>query len=301
MSEAEKDAEIARLRQLTVHQSELLEDLARRTWHRILDGHYLDIPQGETTITDYHLLEIARGDFPNIEIMKTSSRKEARQGTDWEWLVGLPSGGWIRYAIQAKRLYPKGVYHKLRHKVGTRRQVDILINYAKKKNAVSLYCFYNAINESSAEKYWKCCSMPFQPEQLGCTLVHAKDIQAFLSISAPRTFEEICSRYKVLPWRCLVCCPRILSQCRGDLQGKSGEAPFFPMPKVHNERPKEFVPVDDIGDDTEAYRVIARHPLIRKSRKRFFDGVPSAIPSFSPRYRAVIGISESSRETSARE
>jgi hypothetical protein len=190
MSEAEKDVEIARLKQLlrrashppSAHPSELLEDLARRTWHRILDGHFWDIRQGETTISDYLLLEIARAKSPSIEIIKTSIRKEANQGTDWEWWVGSPRRGWIRYAIQAKRLgFPSGRYETLRHKVdSTSFQVDILINYAKDNNAVPLYCFYNAINKSFPKQYWHCCSNPFELEQLGCTLARAEDIQAFL-------------------------------------------------------------------------------------------------------------------------
>jgi hypothetical protein len=84
--------------------SELLEELARNTWHRIVDGHRLRIRQGETTITDYLLLEIERANSPRIKSIKTSIRKEANQGTDWEWWVGSSSEGWIQYAIQAKRV-----------------------------------------------------------------------------------------------------------------------------------------------------------------------------------------------------
>jgi hypothetical protein len=178
MSEAEKDAEIA---------SELLENLAWRTWHRILDGHRWGIRQGETTITDYHLLEIARANSPSIKIIKTSIKKEASQGTDWEWWVGSPRQGWICYAIQAKLLgFTSGRYDTY-----SSLQADILINYAKNHDAVPLYCFYNAANKSIPEGYWQCCSMPFQPKQFGCTIASAQDVQAFVLKRGRRKFEEI--------------------------------------------------------------------------------------------------------------
>jgi hypothetical protein len=228
------------------HPSKLLEDLARRTWRRIVDGHHLCIRQSETTITDYLLLEIERNGSPRIRTIQTSIKKEANQGTDWEWWVGSSSQGWIQYVIQAKRVrFPSGRYDGLKYKVRSIPQIDILINHAKKENAVPLYCLYNAIDESSLKRYWQCCNMSYKLKQFGCTMAHAQDVKQFLSEGGRGEFEDIHKNLTVRPWRCLVSCPRILCQypgvsCPGESQHVSNVPPLFSAPKVHKELPEEI-------------------------------------------------------------
>jgi hypothetical protein len=309
MTEAEKDAEIARLKQLLerairpqppAHPSELLENLARRTWHRIQDGRRWHIRQGETAISDYLLLEIARAGFPSIKIIKTSPTKETLQGTDWEWWVGSRRCGWIHYAMQAKRLcFPSDRYDALGHKVDLYNalgdkvdsclQVDTLIKYAKDHDAIPLYCLYNATIEPPPERYWH-CNLPFELEQLGCTVAPAEAVKAFLSKRGQRTFQAVHNDLGV-PWRCLVGCPSILhSYLKGEVRLP------FPAPNdvaiVHPTLPSnveaafEMVEAEALPINVEAAFETGN------SDEQFFLGNHSYFPS----YQAIIDIFETARE-----
>jgi hypothetical protein len=293
MSESEKDAEIARLKQLlkegryppSAHPSELLEDLARQTWHRIQDGHRLQIRQGETAISDYLLLQIARAQFPNIKIIKTSPTKEASQGTDWEWWVGSRRRGWIRYAMQAKRLlFPDNCYDALGHKVNSLPQIDILIEYAQANNAVPLYCLYNATGEQHLNRYWH-CNLPFELEQLGCTVAPALAVKTCLSKRGQRTFRAVHNSPGVLPWRCLVGCPKILSSYPADSKG-TAQVPLSLAPNgfaiVHPTLPRNM---EDAFQKGEADNF--------NFDEEFFRGNPS----YFPLYLVTIDIFETERES----
>ena len=86
---------------------------------------------GRSGADDYLLLELARARHPGLAILETPIDREPGQGTDWEWLIGSPSLGWLRYAVQAKRVdYPGGRYSALGHTVDGTAQVDILLSYA---------------------------------------------------------------------------------------------------------------------------------------------------------------------------
>jgi hypothetical protein len=86
----------------------------------------------------------------------------------------------------------------------------------------------------------------------------AQGLREFLSKGGRQKFEDIHKNLKVLPWHCLVSCPRILSQypgvsSHGDSQDhhvcaemvrfparESNVPPFFSAPKVHKELPEEI-------------------------------------------------------------
>lgn len=187
---------------------EVMEYLADEVWQRIADGERLGISQGETSITDHLLLEIARLGDPRFKVMKTSIIKEAEQGTDWEWWVGSPSAGWLRYAIQAKRFnLQTGTYDKLNHTIGKNhgRQLDVLKNYASKNNAIPAYCLYNHATEADYGPFWHCGVTPPEPTQLGCTISGLPQVEAALNGRGQRTFKSF-HQNGAFPWRCLVGC-----------------------------------------------------------------------------------------------
>ncbi len=71
---------------------------------------------------------------------------ESVKGTDWEWWIGNRTHGYLRYAVQAKKLDAKtNRYSSLNHKVGvgskTLFQHDILEKYAHVNQAIPLYAF----------------------------------------------------------------------------------------------------------------------------------------------------------------
>jgi len=124
------------------------EEITRKIWTDIKLSQQYGIILGEETITDSILLELARQNFFNIRILQTQKPKEAIQGTDWEWFVGSYKYGWIRYAIQAKKLNLTTLgYGNLNHKIGKAPnddyQINILRKFSKANGAVPLYHFYN--------------------------------------------------------------------------------------------------------------------------------------------------------------
>jgi hypothetical protein len=260
--------------------AELLEDLSRQTWDRIRDGHSLSIRQGESAITDTLLLEIARASLPSMKILKTSQAEECSKGTDWEWWVGSRRHGWLRYAIQAKKIFfPRDTYQMLGHKVGSRLQVDVLLDYATANQAVALYCLYNATDAPDVDRYWH-CTLKFERKQLGCTLAPAETIKRCLSMRGKRTFKGVHSDLRVLPWRCIVKCPAILDAYsrRSSNASKKVRLPFLnenELATIHPSLPTGLEGAMETG-------------RVDKLDEEFFRGNPE----YFPRYLAIIDVTE---------
>ena len=148
----------------------LLERLAEDTWERVRDGNALGIRLGETGLTDLLLLEIKRTNPLHLRVFKTPHHLEPRQGTDWEWWIGSNPTGWLRYAVQAKKLYLRShTYQSLGHTIGGVRQLDVLDAFANANNAIPIYCFYNYADWVNLATCWQ-CNLPLEAPQLGCTI-----------------------------------------------------------------------------------------------------------------------------------
>ena len=193
----------------------ILEDAALFTWDSIRDSIDLDISQGEETITDNILLNIARKKTGNVKIIKTPKNLESKKGTDWEWWIGNDALGWIRYAIQAKKLYPNNnKYQALKHLVGKvpdqNLQHEVLELYSTVNNAVPLYAFYNYIDLLSYEESWN-CPLDLQKEQLGITVTTLSNVKNAIKSRGKKSFLEIHKLEETIPIRCLAQCPNIMS------------------------------------------------------------------------------------------
>lgn len=186
----------------------VLEGLALDTWERLRDSQDLQIRFGEETITDLVLLELKRSRVPGIEVLQTNKAAESTQGTDWEWWIGSATAGWLRFAVQAKKLGLETMrYDALGHKVGKDRQIDLLLKFAATNRAIPLYCFFNFVSPVEGQKGWRCCES-FNVPQLGCTLAPAAIVKKAIVNHGCRTFEWIHSHPAALPWRCIAKCAR---------------------------------------------------------------------------------------------
>ena len=117
-----------------------LECIAEDTWNLLEYAHGHRSPLSEDTITEINLLRLKSAQLPGMKIRRVPSRQEeARTGIDWEWWIGTDGFGWLRYAVQAKKLYADGRYRCLKHPVHGRQQMDILADYSNIKNAIPLY------------------------------------------------------------------------------------------------------------------------------------------------------------------
>lgn len=185
-----------------------LEELAVDTWERLRDARALGIRFGEETITDLVLLEMKRKHSARSYIAQTPLHKEKTQGTDWEWWIGSDRVGWIRYAVQAKRLNKDLRYGSITHKVNGTKQIDLLERYAKKHRALPLYCLYNYSGIGIDNSAWN-CSLPYKKYQLACTITSIGVARHAIDNWGEKTFAKIHANQNTLPWRCLIACPRI--------------------------------------------------------------------------------------------
>ena len=227
----------------------LLEGLARDTWERVRDGHALGIHLGETGLTDLLLLEIKRRRPPNLQVFKTPHNLESSQGTDWEWWIGSPQIGWLRYAVQAKKLYLHSrTYQALGHKVAGVRQVDILDTFANANRAIPIYCFYNYADWVNLATCWQ-CNLPRDDAQLGCTITPSFIVRNALAGRRTRSFESIHSSPQTIPWRCLLKCPVLrLLYSPGTVQGHAAAVGQFGQ-EVHvfDALPPTFAQASELG------------------------------------------------------
>jgi len=190
-----------------------LEVVANHTWRTLRDARTFQISQGEETLTDNLLLYLLRQRLPRLHLIKTPKNKEAMMGTDWEWWIGSRKRGFIRYAIQAKKLDPETHrYQKLRHEVQTPRgkefQHSILKRYAAANAAVPLYAFYNYLDLPDFEPYWH-CQLPLDIEQIGITVTPLANVEHAIAIRGHRSFENLHSQLDTIPLRCLAICPHL--------------------------------------------------------------------------------------------
>lgn len=187
----------------------ILEALARETWNRLHDASDLSIRFGEETITDLLLLDLRRRKPLLAEIVQTSKSKESISGTDFEWWLGSDRIGWIRFAVQAKKLDFKSMRYVFTHKVNGILQIDLLERYAKANGATPIYCLYNRPTDLDEAKHWHCCQTPFERDQMGCTITPSSVVRKTLSIRGSKNFDYIHKNRRSVPWRCLALCPKV--------------------------------------------------------------------------------------------
>ena len=136
------------------------ELISEDTWHRLQQSWSLGIRLGEETLTDLLLLDLARDAPWGLQLSQTTKSQEAHRGTDLEILVSTKSGGFVGFAIQAKKLYPTkytddgGIYKNLNSKVGNTdlRQIDVLERYSQRVGAIPFYLLYNFVDEYGLAK-----------------------------------------------------------------------------------------------------------------------------------------------------
>lgn len=208
----------------------LFEKVASDTWGRLKASSELGVSQNETTITDIILLDIKAAKSPFLHLVKTPQNLEPIEGTDWEWWIGADKVGWLRYAVQAKKINLSSfrydeldhkVERKVNGKVNKKLQLDILRDYASVNKALGIYCFYNYVNTIQQNQHWH-CNLRFDSTQLGCSIATLSTVSNALNTRGGRNFDSIHSEISTRPFRCLVTCPMILSVYAGATRFPAG-------------------------------------------------------------------------------
>jgi len=128
--------------------NEILKLISLRIWAKI---EFAKTRKGlkifETSVTQdilqFMMLAASQSKF-DIKLFEAKSEKT--NGNDIECFIET-NEGYILFPIQSKIIYSDFKYRKISHKVRGVEQIDILLNYAKKKGGFPLYFFYNYYND----------------------------------------------------------------------------------------------------------------------------------------------------------
>lgn len=126
--------------------SKLFKDISHETWDRLEFVEKMNSSLSEPTITENLLYEIQKYNekYPNNSIRIYEAKEEKTNGNDLEVYFKIEKDKYLFLAIQAKKLHVKTQkYRYISHKVSTDLQIDLLMNYAKRKNGIPLYLLYN--------------------------------------------------------------------------------------------------------------------------------------------------------------
>ena len=232
----------------------ILQSLSKDIWERLRDVSALptaySVRFGEETITDIMMLDLNRQGLTRAIFVQTPKSKEALAGTDFEWWLGSDATGWIRLAVQAKKIHlGSGRYPNLKHPVKGVSQIDLLEQFAARQGAIPLYCLYNYTDIADSSRHWHCCQRPFQEEELGCTITPSSNIKQSIRLWGAKNFDFVHSQMDTIPWRCLALCPRVRALFHQGQEGMSQlPIPLFgTSPRLYSRLPDRLrVETDDV-------------------------------------------------------
>src|SRR5688572_21752390 len=116
---------------------ELFELLARSNWGTLERSYRRRVLFGEDAITSINLNALAS--LPHTVVAEDTRVTEATRGCDFELWIGSDHVGWLRYAVQAKKVKVRSSrYTKLKYTVSGRDQIDVLERYARANRAAAL-------------------------------------------------------------------------------------------------------------------------------------------------------------------
>ncbi len=156
-----------------------LEYFSVYTWNKIGFARKRNgLKMHETTITQDFVFElwVALEQYKwSISVFEATA--ESTNGNDLEILV-CTKKGYIFLACQAKILYKSGGYDAIKHQVKSKSQAELLIDYAKEKQGIPIYLFYNFCKEGENLNQIKgLIGGTYEIENLGCSIAFATDIK----------------------------------------------------------------------------------------------------------------------------
>ena len=281
-----------------------LDKLAVDTWNRLRDikafsrrpEPFNSVRLGETTITDLAMLDLCRQGLTRSIFLQTPQHRESFWGTDFEWWLGSAGTGWLRLAVQAKKLDMKtSRYLSLAHRPNGVLQINTLEHYASRNRATPLYCLYNYSGEVYESRHWHCCQRPFRAEELGCSVTQPSRVREAIHRHGMRTFDFLHRWSGTVPWRCLASCPGVREAFGlGSANPSTASFPLIDRESYYRELPPfrsqpQFrqVPLSDrgaeVGDAMLGYSIeIAEFD---DSMAEYYDldvGIPRAINVTDP-------------------
>ena len=247
------------------------------------------------------MLEIERTVPNKVGIFRVSKLDERLVGFDWLWVIVRSRTAPTFYVVQAKKLKLDQTsaysYGRLKYKAGSKYQIDALEEFADWLGAIPLYCFYNHVDDRTAERHWNCrIQQPPDPPQMGCTVVPLDVVRPVHDRRGSKRFDSIHWHPDAVPWRCLFhpSCTRVgLSNVSGRRQegmgtGRVRALEFLPSlaPRggllVNDDRLDDRLIEDDhLVDMEELIRQLNLEGLVERYATRNFVPVPDRILTLS--------------------
>lgn len=260
---------------LTNEQLCLLKE-ARAVWNDLEEAKVLRVPWQEETITDTLIRNLRRSYPGNIEVIPFNKPLEGESGADWLWSFTNTTGGAAAtMLVQAKRLSNDGTkYPDIDRNIGKRlppkRQIDQLIDVAKRHSVPALYAFYNHHDDTSLVPV-RCGSLDVGDMNhvfgFGISIAEANNVEAAL----PNQNFEVHKLHSI-PLHCLLCTRN--ADKRGS--GGSPDAIIFNLrDRLRAHRSESLRP----PRDREAFGfTTAQHTIVlqaRQSRDALAAGIPA--------------------------
>ena len=172
-------------------------------WERRETAKEAGFPFSEETITETILLDLATAHPAEIQIYPLNKYQEGRLGADWEWCIyDANQFRFLRMLVQAKVLdNPEREYAHIDRKIGNTgvRQIDRLLETARKRGIPALYAFYNHVSDLDRLPLGNCeCRICSCYSCWGCSVAFGPGIEAILP---DKSFDALRKISK--PWACL--------------------------------------------------------------------------------------------------
>lgn len=185
-----------------------LKDIAVKTsgwtWDQLREARKLEYQIGEESLTDFLVLNFKKWGRDKISVDTFTKRKEATNGSDWEWWFTGPSGKWLGMRVQAKVINLKSEeYEHIHYKNKYGRQVDLLIEDAARNGMIPLYCLYTNWDTSAYTTPQRCKSHKSSVRHYGASVLNPSIVKS-LSQSNGRHLSGFIEQMH--PLHCIFCC-----------------------------------------------------------------------------------------------
>jgi len=273
--------------------SNWLEYFSGMTWNRIGILSKIKSRVSETTITEnlvfeFHLIS-GSGIFP-IEIYM--AKDEKANGNDIEIFIETYAG-YILMPCQAKIIKGNYKYSSIPHKVKGREQIDLLLEYAKRKKGIAAYLLYNYSDHFFRNDKLQ-NEISFPVESFGCSIANASFLKETYYDKRTRNNKptwKIPSFYDLHP----VCAMPL------HYLGYLDSSKWFPFDQsLNKDKSIKFYTGEEIENDSNWKELIQRGAIGRIKLENSeitseIQQTPSSLPVFNPKFRIVFSIKRKER------